>query len=104
MIANYTDVDSGDILSLTTVSTSGTGTVSINSDGVSVDYTPSADFNGTEVITYTVSDGTDTATGTLTVTVTPVNDAPVAIADTATVSEDTATTSIEVIANDTDVD
>ena len=105
VIANDTDVDSGNILSLTTVSTPGTGTVSISLDGVSVDYTPSADFNGTEVITYTVSDGTDTATGTLTVTVTPVNDAPVAaIADTATVSEDSATTSIDVIANDTDVD
>ena len=104
VIANDTDVDLGNILSLTTVSTPGTGTVSINLDGVSVDYTPSADFNGTEVITYTVSDGTDTATGTLTVTVTPVNDAPVAIADTATVSEDSATTSIDVIANDTDVD
>jgi gliding motility-associated-like protein len=102
VIANDTDVDSGDILSLTSVSTSGTGIVSINSDGFSVDYTPSANFNGTEVITYTVSDGTDTATGTLTVTVTPVNDAPVAIADTATVSEDSATTSIDVIANDTD--
>ena len=104
VIANDTDVDLGNILSLTTVSTPGTGTVSINLDGVSVDYTPSADFNGTEVITYTVSDGTDTATGTLTVTVTPVNDAPVAVADTATVSEDSATTSIDVIANDTDVD
>ena len=104
VIANDTDVDLGNILSLTTVSTPGTGTVSISLDGVSVDYTPSADFNGTEVITYTVSDGTDTATGTLTVTVTPVNDAPEAIADTATVSEDSATTSIDVIANDTDVD
>ena len=104
VIANDTDVDLGNILSLTTVSTPGTGTVSINLDGVSVDYTPSADFNGTEVITYTVSDGTDTATGTLTVTVTPVNDAPVAVADTATVLEDAATTSIDVIANDTDVD
>jgi gliding motility-associated-like protein len=102
VIANDTDVDLGNILSLTTVSTPGTGTVSINSDGVSVDYTPSADFNGTEVITYTVSDGTDTATGALTVTVTSVNDAPEAIADTATVSEDAATTSIDVIANDTD--
>ena len=105
VIANDIDIDSGDILSLTAVSTSGTGTVSINSDGVSVDYTPSADFNGTEVITYTVSDGTLTdETGTLTVTVTPVNDAPVAVADIATVSEDAATTSIDVIANDTDVD
>ena len=104
MIANDTDVDSGDILSLTTVSTPGTGTVSINSDGFSVDYTPSADFNGTEVITYTVTDGIDTATGTLTVTVTPVNDAPIAIEDIASVLENATMTSTDVISNDIDVD
>jgi hypothetical protein len=105
VIANDTDTDTADTLTLTAVATAGTGTVAINSDGVSVDYTPAADFNGTEVITYTVSDGTLTdETGTLTVTVTSVNDAPVAIADTATVDEDAATTSIDVIANDTDAD
>jgi hypothetical protein len=85
--------------------TAGTGTVAINSDGVSVDYTPAADFNGTEEITYTVSDGTDSdETGTLTVTVTSVNDAPVAYEDRVLVDEDSATTSIDVIANDIDVD
>jgi plastocyanin/aerobic-type carbon monoxide dehydrogenase small subunit (CoxS/CutS family) len=104
VIANDTDVD-GDTLSLTAVTTAGTGTVAINSDGVSVDYTPAANFNGTEVITYTVSDGTLTdATGTLTVTVTAVNDAPVAVANTLTVLEDAALTSTDVIANDTDID
>ena len=71
---------------------------------LSVDYTPAADFNGTEVITYTVSDGTDTATGTLTVTVTPVNDAPIAVEDTASVLENAIMTSIDVISNDIDVD
>jgi hypothetical protein len=87
------DVD-GDTLSLTAVTTAGTGTVAINSDGVSVDYTPAANFNGTEVITYTVSDGTLTdATGTLTITVTAVNDAPVAVDDTLTVLEDASLTS-----------
>ena len=50
-----------------------------------MDYTPAADFNGTETITYTVSDGTDTSTGTFTITVTAVNDAPVAVADALTV-------------------
>ena len=60
VLANDTSEEEGTLI-LTLVSTPGTGTVSINLDGVSVDYTPSADFNGTEVITYTVSDGTDTA-------------------------------------------
>ena len=42
-------------------------------------YTPNADFNGTDTITYTISDGNGgTATSTVDVTVTAVNDAPVA--------------------------
>ena len=68
---------------------------------LSVDYTPAADFNGTETITYTVSDGALTATGTFTITVTAVNDAPVAVADALTVIEDAAVTNTDVIANDT---
>ena len=66
------------------VNFNGVGTVAIN--GVSVDYTPAANFNGEVTITYTVSDGTLTDEGTLTITVTPGNDAPVAVADTATTS------------------
>jgi hypothetical protein len=54
VIANDTDAD-GNTLSLTAVTTAGTGTVAINADGLSIDYTPAADFNGTELITYTVS-------------------------------------------------
>ena len=101
MVGTITIVNS---LSLTAVSTAGSGTVAVNADGLSVDYTPAANFNGTEVVTYTVSDGTDTATGTLTITVTAANDAPVAVANTLTVLEDAALTSTDVIANDTDVD
>ena len=56
VIANDTDSD-GNSLSVTAATTAGSGTVAINSNGVSIDYTPSANFNGTEVITYTVSDG-----------------------------------------------
>ena len=88
VITNDTDAD-GDTLSLTAATTAGTGTVAVNADGLSVDYTPAANFNGTEVITYTVSDGTLTdATGTLTITVTAVNDAPVATAQSVTTIED----------------
>ena len=103
VISNDTEAD-GDTLTLTAASTDGTGTVAVNADGLSVDYTPAADFNGTETITYTVSDGALTATGTFTITVTAVNDAPVAVADALTVSEDAAITNTDVIANDTDVD
>ena len=104
VIANDTDPVEEDTLTLTAVTTDENGTVAINTDNVSIDYTPAADFNGTETITYTVSDGTDTATGTLTVTVTAVNDAPVAVDDALTVIEDADLTSKNVIENDTDVD
>ena len=104
VIANDTDPVEEDTLTLTAVTTDENGTVAINTDNVSIDYTPAADFNGTETITYTVSDGTDTATGTLTVTVTAVNDAPVAVDDALTVNEDADLTSKNVIENDTDVD
>ncbi|NKB79479.1 cadherin-like domain-containing protein [Ochrobactrum daejeonense] len=59
-------------------------------------------------MTYTVDDGNGgTTTGTITVTVTPVNDAPVAVDDTATTAEDTPVTvdaATGLLANDTDVD
>jgi hypothetical protein len=103
VIANDTDID-GDTLSLTAVSTAGTGTVAVNADGLSVDYTPATNFYGTETITYIVSDGTLTDSGTLTITVTEVNFAPVAVNDTASLDEDSTKTSTNVIANDTDVD
>ena len=73
VLSNDTDID-GDTLSVTLASATN-GTVSINGDGT-LNYTPDADFNGTDTITYTVSDGSLTDTGTLTITVNAVNDAP----------------------------
>jgi hypothetical protein len=46
-----------------------------------VTYTPDVNFNGTDTFTVQVSDGALTDTATITVTVTPVNDAPVADSD-----------------------
>ena len=103
VVENDTDADN-DPLTLTEVLYDGDGAVAINTDNASIDYTPAENFNGTEIITYTVSDGTDTATGTLTVDVTAINDAPVAVDDTLTVIEDADLTSKDVIENDSDVD
>ena len=101
VLTNDSDPD-GDPLTVTAAS-AGRGTVTINPDG-SLTYTPAADFNGPDTITYTLSDGQGgTATATVVVTVTPVNDAPVASNDTASTSEDTPVT-IAVLANDTDRD
>ncbi|MBC7965167.1 MAG: tandem-95 repeat protein, partial [Fuerstia sp.] len=79
------------------------GSVVSNVDGT-VTYTPAANFNGADAFTYTISDGNGgTATATVALTVTAVNDAPVAVDDSATTNEDTAKI-ILVLANDSDVD
>ena len=101
VLTNDTD-EEGDPLTLVSVTTSGTGTVTVN--GTLVEYTPAVDFNGTEEVSYTVSDGLLTSAGVLTITVTPVNDAPIAIEDIASVLENAFMTSIDVISNDIDVD
>ena len=80
VLANDSDVE-GDALSLEDASVdAGAGVASVV--GGEVRFTPQSGFHGTAVITYTVSDGTDTSEGTLTVTVSgditaPVPTAPV---------------------------
>ena len=66
-------------------------------------YTPKADFNGTDTFAYTVTDGTSTVGAAVTVTVSPVNDAPVAKADSAKTTVGTAKT-LHVLGNDKDKD
>lgn len=78
------------------------GTVTINADG-SYTYTPAADFSGSDTFTYTVTDGTATVEYTVTVTVNPVNDAPVAVNDTAQTNANTPA-NVNVVSNDSDVD
>ena len=66
-------------------------------------FTPASDFNGTATITYAISDGTHTsAPGTVTVTVTPVNDVPVVQDDARTTAENTAFTTRVPLATDAD--
>ena len=77
VLANDTDPD-GDTLTVVDASAAH-GSVAINADGT-LSYTPNADFNGSDVIVYTISDGNGgRASASVIVTVTPVNDAPVAI-------------------------
>ncbi|XQF90962.1 Ig-like domain-containing protein [Pseudoalteromonas espejiana] len=100
VLSNDTDIEN-DALSISSVNAI-TGSVTVS--GSNIVYTPEADFNGQATVGYTLSDGTDTAGGVLTITVTPVNDAPVAASDTATINEDAPETTIDVITNDTDAD
>lgn len=79
------------------------GSVTVTNYGY-VFYTPDANFNGTDTITYTITDPDgNTSTSTVTVTVTPVNDRPDAVDDFAATALNTPVT-IEVLANDTDID
>jgi cyclophilin family peptidyl-prolyl cis-trans isomerase len=78
--------------------------VSIAPDGKSLLYSPALNFNGEVNFTYTLSDGTDTQTANVTVQIHPINDAPVAVNDTANISTGSTNNFINVLANDTDVD
>ena len=122
VLKNDTDVD-GDTLTVSAVTGGTVGVqfglasgalLTLNADGSYV-YNPNGKFeslgvgeNGADSFTYTVSDGhggTDTATVNLTIT--GVNDAPVAVNDTGTTDENTTLTvnaANGVLKNDTDVD
>jgi FtsP/CotA-like multicopper oxidase with cupredoxin domain len=79
------------------------GALALISDG-SFTYTPNVDFNGTDAFTYVANDGgLDSNVATVTITVNAANDPPVANDDAATTPLDTPVT-IDVVANDTDVD
>ena len=67
------------------------GSVTMAADGTFT-YTPAPDFFGTDSFTYSVSDGTATVIGLVTITVTPVNDPPVVTPEDLTTAEDTALT------------
>ena len=76
VLANDSDPDSGDTLTAVLVNGPTNGKLDLNADGTFT-YTPNADFNGTDSFTYKASDGSaDSNVATVTITVTPVNDAP----------------------------
>ncbi|EHR71078.1 VCBS repeat-containing protein [Burkholderiales bacterium JOSHI_001] len=106
VLANDSDVD-GEPLSVasfsitgvpgsfaagTTATIPGVGTLLIQANGDYL-FTPVANFNGpVPVATYLATDGTASVPGTLTLNVTPVNDAPTGADKTITTAEDTPVT------------
>ncbi len=73
----------------------------ITGGGTGLTYEPARELLRPGQFTYTLNGG---STATVSVTVTCVDDLPVAVDDSATVAEDSGATAIDVLANDTDVD
>jgi hypothetical protein len=99
MTAGY-DPD-GDSLTITTLSGPSNGTLSFDHANVVITYTPTADYSGADQFTYQLSDGTDSVSCTVSLTVTEINDQPIigSISDQAT-PINTTISSIQLTASD----
>jgi Tol biopolymer transport system component len=80
----------------------------VRADGQTLTYTPAANFSGSDTFQYTVADSRgDIDTATVTITVTPVNDRPVATADRYSTYLNVPVNigaALGVLANDADID
>ena len=113
------DTDPDDKLKIIGYTQPGHGDVVLNPDGTFT-YTPDPEYNGPDTFGYTVKENTrnwhlhglrdlfteggHTDSATVRVTVAAVDDAPVAVDDTATIAEDSPAVTINVLGNDTDID
>ena len=80
VLANDTDVD-GDALNSILVSGPSHGALTFNANGA-FSYTPAANYSGSDSFTYKANDGTaDSTVATVSLTVDPANDAPLAAND-----------------------
>ncbi len=101
VLTNDTDPDSDPLTVTIATVPPAQGTVIINPDGT-LTFTPAPNFNGLATVNYMITDGNGGSSSTIvTVTVTPVNDAPVAVNDSARTPQDRPI-AIEILANDSD--
>jgi len=106
LLWNDTDID-GNLLTIDSITNGIGGTVVLSDDHTTLTFTPNKDFNGAADFTYKVSDGMSISnSGTVTINVAAVNDAPVAINDTLAAAKNTVITynASDLLANDTDID
>ncbi|MDD5388106.1 MAG: Ig-like domain-containing protein [Gallionellaceae bacterium] len=102
VLSNDSDAD-GDSLYAYQLTSPAHGSVTLNPDG-NFSYTPEPGWSGEDRFTYQAHDGSAASNiATVTLTIRPVNDAPVAINDTVSGDEDTVLTG-NVLSNDTDAD
>jgi VCBS repeat-containing protein len=106
VLANDNDGD-GDPLTVSVVTGPASGALTLNADG-SFEYVPNANFHGSDSFVYQASDGTLTSEAvTVSLTINPVNDAPIGAADEFAADEDTALVvdaANGLLANDSDAD
>ncbi len=101
VLANDSDTNNN-VLSIQTVTQGTNGVVTVS--GTNAVYSPATNFSGVDGFTYIVIDGRGgSATGLVTVTVSPVNDPPFAANDATTTAEDTSKL-VAILINDGDVD
>jgi len=102
VLGNDTDVE-GDTLTAILVSGPSHGSVALNANG-GFTYTPAANYNGSDSFTYKANDGqADSNVASVLLTISAVNDAPVANAQSVSTNEDTAK-AIALTASDVDGD
>lgn len=103
VVANDTDSDSG-TLTVQSFTPPANGTASIV--GNQIRYVPNANFHGTDQFSYTITDGSSTATANVRVTVTSANDPPTGVADAYSTQRNTVLNvqAPGVLGNDTDPD
>jgi VCBS repeat-containing protein len=106
LTTNDSDLETADAdLVASLVTGAAHGTVVVAADG-SFTYMPAPDYAGGDSFTYRVTDadGGQSDPATVSLTVTPVNDAPVAVADVRSTNEDVVLSGASVLGNDVDVD
>lgn len=86
--------ESGQVLTVQAVASTSQNGGTVSLQGQTISFTPRADYNDVDSFTYTISDGAGgTATGTVTLNIAAVNDAPVLnLATNLQAAEDTTTT------------
>ena len=101
VLSNDTHETGGPLLISSVGNGSQGGTLTIVNQ-TAIDYRPTANFFGQETFTYTITDGSpgNESTATVTVTVSPVNDAPTAQDDAFSVTIN-STQTLDVLTNDT---
>jgi VCBS repeat-containing protein len=105
VLANDSDID-GNGLTAQLAAGPAHGSLTLNPNG-SFAYTPAANYNGPDSFTYRANDGaTNSAPALVSITVRPINDAPVALNDAYSTDEDTplVVSAPGVLANDSDTE